>query len=136
MEYRAERGTPNPYADPSRRLSPREDFLARFHNEDRSVETHTSILQALHLMNGAFTARAASLEHNRTLQTVAESMRYTTEGRLETLFLVALSRKPTEKELKKLVPYVERGGPTGSLKKALADVFWAMLNSAEFRINH
>ena len=27
-EYRSERNTPVPYADPSRRLSPREDFLA------------------------------------------------------------------------------------------------------------
>src|SRR5262249_20700291 len=66
MEYHAERGTPNPYADPSRRLTPREDFLNRFYSQDRTVETHTSILQALHLMNGSFTARAASLEHNRT----------------------------------------------------------------------
>ncbi len=137
-EYRADRATPNPYADPSRRLMPREDFMPRFSGsaQERSTETPTTILQALHLMNGPFMARASSPEHNRTLGTIADAVKISTPRRLETLFLVALSRKPTEAELKRLVPYVEKGGPTGSPKKALADIFWALLNSAEFRFNH
>jgi len=49
---------------------------------------------------------------------------------------VALTRKPTAKELKRLVPYVARGGPSGNARKALADVFWALLNSSEFFLNH
>ena len=35
-----------------------------------------------------------------------------------------------------LVPYIEKGGPSGDPKKALADVFWALLNSSEFIFNH
>lgn len=135
-EFRSDRSTPNPYADPSRRLTPREDFLVRFTSQDRSTETHTSILQALHLMNGPFMARSVSLESNRTLATIADAARIDTGHRLETLFLVALSRKPAEKELARLVAYVNKGGPTGNPKKALADIFWALLNSAEFRLNH
>ncbi len=135
-EYRTDRNTPIPFGDPTRRIPPREDFLLRFTGQDRSTETPTTILQALHLMNGPFMARAASLEYNRTLATIADAVKISTPRRLETLFLVALSRKPTEAELKRLVPYVDRGGPTGNPKKALADIFWALLNTAEFRLNH
>jgi hypothetical protein len=30
----------------------------------------------------------------------------------------------------------ENGGPTNDPKQALADVFWVLLNSAEFSLNH
>ena len=36
----------------------------------------------------------------------------------------------------KLVAYVEKGGPSGDPGLALADVFWALLNSSEFVFNH
>src|SRR5262249_46658094 len=86
-EYRTDRLGAIPPADPSRRLMPRDEFLARFASQDRSTEAGTSILQALHLMNGPFMARAVSLEHNRTLQTIADAVRIDTGRRLETLFL-------------------------------------------------
>ena len=120
----------------NRAQTPRNEFIARFVSQEKRTELHTSILQALHLMNGPFMTRATSLEHNRTLATVAEAARIDTARRLETLYLVALTRKPTAKELKRLVPYVNRGGPSGSPRKALADVFWALLNSSEFFLNH
>src|SRR5262249_1346106 len=118
------------------RRTPRQAFVDRFANHDRRTESQTTILQALHLMNGPVTARATSLEQNKTLATIADAARIDTGRRLETLFLVALTRKPTEAELKRLVPYVEKGGPSGSPRKALADVFWALLNSSEFLLNH
>jgi hypothetical protein len=34
------------------------------------------------------------------------------------------------------VPYVDKGGPSGDSRKALADVYWALLNSSEFILNH
>jgi hypothetical protein len=135
-EYRADRATPVPQFDGTGRLSPRQDFLVRFTTQDRSTEMTTSILQALYLMNGSFMSRATSLENNRTLATIADAARISNARRLETLFLVALSRKPTEAELKRLVPYVDKGGPSKNSRKALSDVFWALLNSAEFRLNH
>jgi len=39
-------------------------------------------------------------------------------------------------EMEKLVAYVESGGPEKDRKKALTDVFWALLNSGEFNLNH
>ena len=41
-----------------------------------------------------------------------------------------------DEELERLVKYVEKGGPSSDSKKALADVFWALLNSSEFIFNH
>ena len=35
-----------------------------------------------------------------------------------------------------IVAYIDRGGPTLDPRKALADVFWSLLGSAEFVFNH
>ena len=45
-------------------------------------------------------------------------------------------RKPKAAEQKRFVAYIDRGGPSGDHRKALADVFWALLNVREFRLNH
>jgi len=55
--------------------------------------------------------------------------------RIETLFLVALARKPTEKELQALNTAYQEGGYTDPVA-GLQDLFWAILNSNEFIINH
>jgi hypothetical protein len=125
----------NRFVDPEN-LSPRQKFLSRFAHQDKPTEAPTSILQALYLMNSSFVAERTSLEQNRTLATIADSARTSPARRIETLFLVVLSRKPTVTESKRFVAYLERGGPLGDSRKALADVFWALLNSAEFRLNH
>ncbi len=116
--------------------TPRQRFLARFAHRDKPTEATTSILQALYLMNSSFVAERTSLSHNKTLATIADSANTSTERRIETLYLVSLSRKPSAAELKRLVAYIERGGPTGDRRTALADLFWALLNGPEFRLNH
>ena len=56
---------------------------------------------------------------------------------MESLYLVVLSRKPTPRgKARGSSRYVEKGGPAGDPKKALADVFWVLLNSPEFMLNH
>ena len=99
------------------------------------TETPTSILQALYLMNSAFVADRTSLEHNKTLATLA-GQKTPHARRIETLFLVVLSRKPTAAELSRCVAYLERGGASADHREALADVFWALINSPEFFVNH
>jgi hypothetical protein len=113
------------------------EFRNRF--ADQSVprtEAETSILQALALMNGKLVSDATDLEKSETLVAVEESPFLTTPQRVESLFMATLSRKPAAEELDELAGYVDGGGPAKDSKKALADVFWALLNSAEFALNH
>jgi hypothetical protein len=117
--------------------SPRKDFLERFSSqEEKPGEHQTSILQALTLMNGRVMVEATSLERGGTLPAVADAYFLDTPGKIEALYLATLSRRPRPEEVERLEPYIDRGGPTLNPKQALADVFWALLNSAEFVSNH
>jgi hypothetical protein len=117
--------------------SARAEFLARFANaSDKRTEHQTSILQALSLMNGRFVADATSLERSETLAAVLDSPFMDNRQRLDTIFLTVLSRPMRPGEAVRLMPYVEKGGPSGNPRKALADVFWVLLNSSEFILNH
>jgi Protein of unknown function (DUF1549)/Protein of unknown function (DUF1553) len=106
------------------------------HQPGKPTEFQTSVPQALALMNGKFVNDATALERGGTLPAVAGAPFLDSRGRVETLYLAALGRKPTPEESARLVLYVERSGPGGDSDLALADVFWAILNSSEFALNH
>jgi len=115
----------------------RSRFLDLFANRDeRSTEAQTSILQALTLMNGNYIAGATNVESGETLGAIAKSPFLDTPGRIETLYLATLSRRPRPDESALLVPYVDRKPGAEDRSKALADVFWAILNGPEFYLNH
>jgi hypothetical protein len=116
--------------------TPRAEFLAKFASTDRKTEPQTSILQALALMNGRFIGDVTSLDRSETLAAVLDAPFLDDAGRIETLFLAALTRPPTEAEARRLLAYVRSGGPKSDPRAALADVFWALLNSSEFILNH
>ena len=66
-----------------------------------------------------------------------------TAERLEVLYLAALSRPPRPEELSRLTRYTESartaqlaGTPAQRYNRAVADVFWTLLNSGEFILNH
>ena len=114
-----------------------QEFRNRF--ADQSVprtEAETSILQALALMNGKLVSDATDLAKSETLVAVADAPFLKTDDRVTALFMATLTRQPAPEELGQMVEYVNRGGAQGDQKKALADVFWALLNSAEFALNH
>jgi hypothetical protein len=132
MEYKIDR-TRQPFGNAS---TPREEFLAKFNNpENKRVDTHTSILQALHLMNGKFMATATNMEKNRSLATVAASPAAIPD-KIDTLYMVTLARPPRPNELEVMTKYVTSGGPHHDQVQALGDVMWVLLNSAEFSLNH
>jgi hypothetical protein len=112
-------------------------FLELFANDrDSPTETQTTILQALAMMNGETITGATALENSKTLAAVLDYPLLDTEGRIETLYLATLSRPPRKEELVRLTEYIESSGEVDQQKKALADVFWALLNSSEFLFNH
>jgi hypothetical protein len=123
----------------------REEFLSRFGSgSEKTTEHQTSILNALALMNGRLVADATSLEASVFLSGIIDAPFFDDAGKIEVLYLAALSRRPTEKESARLAKFV--GERTHSAKdekdrekryhEALGDVFWALLNSGEFMLNH
>ena len=115
---------------------PRSQFQTAFPTANKPTEAQTSILQALMLMNGRLAADQTSIGKSEVLAAVLDAPFMDTGKRVEVLFLAALTRRPTDEELERYASYVDRGGPSGDKKKALADVFWVLLNSTEFLFNH
>jgi hypothetical protein len=135
-EYREAPGMVNqPFNPFNQQQTPRRQFLAKFAGQGKRGEAHTSILQALFMMNGKFLAERTKLENNKSLQTLLNA-RTTPARRLETLYLMVLARPPRPDEAERLVRYLETGGPTHDRGRALADVYWVLLNSGEFCLNH
>jgi len=116
--------------------SPRAVFLSKFSAQDKRTEYQTSIPQALALMNSSVISDVTSGQRSETLGAVTEAPFLDTAGKVEALFLASLSRKPRPEEAQRLVKYVNEGGAAKDRKKALGDVFWALLNSPEFILNH
>jgi hypothetical protein len=111
-------------------------FVTLFSGLEKSSEASTSILQALHLMNGKAMAEATSVQGNRFLRTLAEAKGRTTAERIEELYVMVLSRRPREEESARFAKYVDSGGPRGDARAALGDVLWVLLNSPDFYLNH
>jgi hypothetical protein len=127
--------SPEPTGDAP--TSSRAEFLERFARHDETpTEMQMTILQALTLMNGGLVAGATHLERGATLTAIAEAPFLDTAGRVEALFLATVSRRPKAEEAARMTAYVEGGGASGDRRKALSDVFWALLNSPEFVLNH
>jgi hypothetical protein len=125
--------------------SARSEFLTKFAQSERPTEAQTSILHALTLMNGKVIAAATSLAKSETLAAVVDAP-VSTGDRIEALYLATLSRKPQAKEIDRTIRFVDDAVKRAKAKddkseqaaysNALADVFWALLNTPEFVLNH
>ncbi len=111
-------------------------FVKMYPAGTKTIETQTSILQALLMMNGKQMAEQTTVATSETLSAVVDAPFLSTEERIDTLYLAVMNRKPTDAEREKYASYVDRGGPSGDKTKAISDVFWVLLNSTEFLFNH
>jgi Protein of unknown function (DUF1549)/Protein of unknown function (DUF1553) len=112
-------------------------FLELFSSRtDRPVEAETTIIEALAMMNGTYIEGATSPEASQALGAIIQAPFLDTPGRVETLYLATLTRRPKADELKLLVEFVDRRKTADEKEKALADIFWAILNGPEFHLNH
>lgn len=110
-------------------------FLGKFADSDPRQNHQASILQALTLMNGEIIAAATDPNEGGLLRAVADAPFLSDQERLETLFFATYNRPLTVEEEKELLPLVSAGLPT-ERRQALANIFWALLNSAEFVLIH
>jgi hypothetical protein len=112
--------------------SPRGQFLAKFGGGGSRTDAQVSILQALSLMNGAWTTRQTDPVQGEVLRAVTHAPFLTPERQVETLFLGTLSRRPTPEESRRYLAHVRDAGDTG---QGLSDVLWVLINSEEFLVN-
>ncbi len=117
--------------NPRQPNNPRAEFLAKFVNDDKRHESQTTILQALFLMNGKFLTD--EVRNNENLDTLAKDDNTTAE-RIAMLYRMMLSRQPRPEEVTRLAPYLD--ADPAHRRQRLGDILWALLNSAEFRLNH
>lgn len=97
-----------------------------------ATEFDAGVLQALTLLNGSNINAASQAEQSGVLIAL-DSPLFSVEERLETLFLGTLSRRPTGDESSLFAAHVS---DSSDHREALGDVLWALLNSAEFALNH
>jgi hypothetical protein len=149
----------NPFI-PDQNGSLRSLVMELFKNENVDpVDSETTILQALALMNSHVIEESTAPGRGTTLAALLDAPFLDTAGHIEMLYLSTLSRRPTAQELQRHLAYVEHGGAHAASKPklgnvfqqmittdksktrsdrdiALGDIFWALLNSSEFLTNH
>lgn len=99
------------------------------------TEYHAGIPQALKLLNGRLVDDATDLERSDILVAL-EAPFLTDRDRVETLFLATLSRAPSSEIAHKFEAYLAAHPETEAKRRALGNILWALLNSAEFAVNH
>ncbi len=91
----------------------------------------TTPAQRLHLLNSSHIQR--KLEQSPKLQNLMQSKSPPREI-MNGLYLLILSRYPTEGELSTIAAYSQIGGAKG--REALIDLAWALINTTEFQFRH
>ncbi|MCS7045548.1 MAG: DUF1549 and DUF1553 domain-containing protein [Gemmataceae bacterium] len=121
-----------------------DQLVVNFGNDEGEEGTFNgTVVQALMLMNGREMNEAIMDPKVGTVAEVARTKGFTVAG-LQRLYLAALNRPPTQKELNKILndktfgSLVDRTGKLhpGTPISYYQDIFWSLLNSAEFILNH
>jgi hypothetical protein len=101
---------------------------------DETTTFNGSITQTLMMFNGELMQEATQAEPSSFLRRLASNQRLRTAAKLHRLFLAAVARRaaaPDVRTFRRLEAY-----HGGDQLKALQDMWWALLNSNEFILNH
>ncbi len=113
----------------------RQAFVLRMQADGRSLlDYEAGVLQALTMLNGSDLAEATDPQRSPLLGAI-EAPLLDDAQRIDTLYLATLTRLPREEERRLCLERVQSVSPSEK-GKALSDVLWALLNSAEFALNH
>ncbi|HET6883632.1 MAG TPA: DUF1549 domain-containing protein, partial [Pirellulales bacterium] len=112
----------------------RAQFVARMNESapETPIDYKGGIPQALMLMNGKLTAEATNLDSSRTLRAVVDAPFLSEEDKLETLYMAALTRRPSDEEIAFLLDLVRQQPGQQERKQAYAEIMWGLINSPEF----
>ncbi|HIN96112.1 MAG TPA: DUF1549 domain-containing protein [Planctomycetes bacterium] len=130
-------GRNQPTGSPLEMEQARRDWLGQFAQKMETDEGDESNLfsgnihQSLVMMNGPLMKQATSANARSVLAKVMES-KMETRQKVEHLFLASVARKPTKRELKLVQQMLAKTTP----QQMLQDIWWALLNSNEFILDH
>ncbi|MBI1904533.1 MAG: DUF1549 domain-containing protein [Planctomycetia bacterium] len=112
-----------------------QQFTFNLQNDEKMELTafNGSITQTLDMWNGTLVAKATAGDKGTFLHEVAQSDSKGVQ-KVQRLFTAALGRLPTMTELKMADEIWRRR--KGNTTAALQDIWWALLNSSEFILNH
>jgi hypothetical protein len=114
-------------------------FLTTFGRATRAtvcsceVKMEPNLSQALHLINGETVTQR--IRQGKVVPEMLQAKKEPAEI-IDTLYLTALSRSPTELEKQKLQDALNEADDAKGKHEILEDIFWALLNSKEFMFNH
>lgn len=113
-----------------------DQFTLAFGTDDNEETTtfNGTIPQALMMMNGNLIDKATSAEQGGFLHRVATDPKLNNAARINRLYLAALARRPSPQEITLANELLL--ARQGDAVAALQDVWWAVLNSNEFILNH
>jgi hypothetical protein len=113
-------------------------FLKTFGRNPREItcecerSSEPSMVQVLHLSNGE-TINPKLADPSNTISQLIKQGR-TNHQIIEELFVAALSRQPSDSEIKRLLAVMAEYGD--DRRMAIEDAFWSILASTEFTFNH
>jgi hypothetical protein len=116
-----------------------DQFVFAFGNDEGDEGTFQgTIPQALMMMNGELMARATGGEPGSFLARLRDAALNRRQGPPETymvnmIYLAALARYPSNAELRRAQAFLSSSPDTLGV---MSDLFWALLNSNEFILNH
>jgi hypothetical protein len=114
----------------------RQGFIEQFRAPaGQATDYHAGIPQALTLMHGGLVHSATDVATSGLLKSLAAPF-LTDEQRLDAMFLSTLSRYPSDSEREVMMQQVAAAATEAERQLALGDILWALLNSAEFTLNH
>jgi hypothetical protein len=113
-------------------------FVFAFANDEAEESSmfQGTIPQALMMMNGELMEKATGGKPGSfigKLKDKAMTMRSPPKYMVDHMYLAALNRLPSSKEMKYAAAFVNKNPDT---LYVLEDLFWALLNSNEFVLNH
>ncbi|MEX2167870.1 MAG: DUF1549 domain-containing protein [Pirellulales bacterium] len=113
-----------------------EQFNTAFGNDENGEATtfNGSIPQALMMMNGELIRKATSTDPGSFLARIAGDAKLDNAEKIDYLYLAALARQPERDEL--ALSNQLLAAREGNVGAALQDIWWALLNSNEFILNH
>ena len=114
----------------------RGQFVVAFLGESQPNSPQISILHSLKFLHGNVVGGMTDDRAGLLLTAVVEAPYLTDAQRIETLYLAAFARRPTAAEQKLVVEYLSDPSRPADVHRTWSDIFWALLNTSEFLLNH